>query len=176
MLDNLNEPLVLINCVLQGRMKAAGTAASRFVINSTVGFAGVGDVASEWHLRRPTGDAGQTLWAWGYAEGPYLVLPFFGPSSPRDGLGRIGDIYMDPFRYIARRENYPTVVTSGRFVVDGADQRERNLDTLDEIQHEAIDYYASLRSLYRQNRAAVLRDEPAPKATPAAGFYDDPGK
>jgi phospholipid-binding lipoprotein MlaA len=175
-LMNLNEPLVLINCVLQGRLKAAGTSASRFVINSTLGFGGSGDVASEWKLREPVGDCGQTLAAWGYAEGPYLVVPLFGPSSVRDGLGRLGDVYLDPFRYVARRQNYPTFVTTGRIIADGIGQRERNLNTLDELERESIDYYAALRSLYRQNRAAELRGGPVPKAVPAAGFYDDPGK
>ncbi len=175
-LMNLNEPLVLANCILQGRLKAAGITISRFVINSTLGFAGTGDVASEWKLRQQIGDSGQTLASWGYAEGPYVVVPLFGPSSVRDGLGRIGDVYLDGFRYIARRQNYPTFVTTGRIIADGMGQRERSLDTLDELQRESIDYYAALRSLYRQNRAAELRGEAVPKAVPAAGFYDDPGK
>jgi phospholipid-binding lipoprotein MlaA len=175
-LMNLNEPLVLANCILQGRLKAAGITISRFVINSTLGFAGTGDVASEWKLPQQIGDSGQTLASWGYAEGPYLVVPLFGPSSVRDGLGRIGDVYLDGFRYIARRQNYPTFVTTGRIIADGMGQRERSLDTLDELQRESIDYYAALRSLYRQNRAAELRGDLVPQVVPAAGFYDDPGK
>jgi len=175
-IDNLNEPVVFFNCLFQLRFKDAGTTVVRFVLNSTLGFGGTGDVASELKLKKQVGDFGQTLWFVGYGDGPYLVVPIFGPMNPRDGAGRIVDIYLDPFRYIARRQNYPSIVSASRVIVDGVDLRERNLDTLAELQHESIDYYASLRSLYRQNRAASLRGEQAAKALPAAGFYDDPGK
>ncbi|MGA3006431.1 MAG: VacJ family lipoprotein [Opitutaceae bacterium] len=175
-LDNLNEPLVMANCILQGRAKSAVTTGGRFVVNSTVGAAGIADVATGMKLRKQVGDFGQTLWAWGVPEGPYLIIPIFGPSSPRDGLGRAVDVYLDPFRYVPGNYNYPDAVTTGRIVADGVDQRSRNLDSLDEIQRESIDYYASLRSLYRQNRAAELRDGKPLTTLPPADFYDDPGR
>jgi phospholipid-binding lipoprotein MlaA len=175
-LDNLNEPLVAINNVLQFRFKAAGITAGRFVLNTTVGVVGIRDVARHNRLPRQSGDFGQTLSVWGYGEGPYLILPVLGPSSPRDGIGLAVDIYTDPFRYVEQANNYPTWVSIGRASLDGIDRRERAIDPLDEMKHEAVDYYASFRSLYRQNRAAELRVGPAVKNTPPTDFYDDPGK
>jgi len=176
LLDNLNEPLVLANCLLQGRLKSAATASGRFAVNSTVGLAGIVDVATRWKMPKQTGDFGQTLWTWGIAEGPYLIIPVIGPSSPRDGIGRGTDVYLDPLRYIPAHADYPTWFTVGRFVADGVDQRERHLDSLDEIERESVDYYAAFRSLYRQNRAAELRGGNSPTTLPSAGFYDDPGR
>jgi len=175
-LDNLNEPIVLINDVLQGRLKSAATTTGRFVVNSTAGIGGLSDVASHNRLPRQTGDFGQTLSHWGFGEGPYLILPVVGPTNPRDGIGRGVDIYFDPFRYIAKSYHYPTSVTVGRTILDGVDQRERNIAPLDEMQHEAVDYYASFRSLFRQHRAAELNTGPVVTTTPPPNFYDDPGK
>jgi phospholipid-binding lipoprotein MlaA len=172
-LDNLNEPIVFANTVLQGRLHDAGTTGCRFLLNSTLGIAGFADVASRHKLPKQIGDLGQTLWAWGIPEGPYLILPLFGPSNPRDGVGTGADAYLDPFRYIARRQDYPDYVTVGRTVVDGVDKRSRNLESVDEIQRESVDYYASLRSLFRQNRAAELRGGPT-APLPAPDLYEDP--
>jgi phospholipid-binding lipoprotein MlaA len=106
-----------------------------------------------------------------------LILPVLGPSSPRDGVGFGVDLYLDPFRYVARANNYPSAVGVGRTVLDGIDQRERSIEALDEMQREAVDYYASFRSLYRQNRAAELRvGRKATSNTPPTDFYEDPGK
>jgi phospholipid-binding lipoprotein MlaA len=175
-LDNFNEPVVLANCILQGRLKSAATTTGRFAINSTVGLGGTVDVATRWKLPKQTGDFGQTLWAWGVAEGPYLIIPVFGPSSPRDGIGRGTDVYLDPLRYIPAHVDYPTWFTVGRFAADGIDQRERHLDSLDEIQRESIDYYAAFRSLYRQNRTADLKGGSSSPTPPPADLYDDPGR
>ena len=120
-LDNLNEPVIFANALLQGRLKAAGTTGCRFLLNSAAGLAGIEDVASRQKLPKQVGDFGQTLWAWGLPEGPYLILPVLGPSSPRDGIGRGVDIYVDPFRYILRRHNFSTAVSAGRAITDGID-------------------------------------------------------
>jgi phospholipid-binding lipoprotein MlaA len=176
LLDNLKEPVVFCNCLLQGRLKSAATTGGRFAVNTTVGVVGLQDVATGWKLPKQTGDFGQTLWAWGVGEGPYLVVPVFGPINPRDGIGEGVDIYLDPLRYIPAHQDYPTAVTVGRLVLDGVDLRARNLDPLDELQRESIDYYASLRSLYRQNRAAQLGIGQAAPTLPSADFYDDSGR
>jgi phospholipid-binding lipoprotein MlaA len=177
-LDNLHEPVLLINDVLQGRLQAAATVGARFVVNSTAGIAGFREVASHNRLAPQTGDFGQTLSVWGFHEGPYLILPLLGPSSPRDGIGFGVDLYLDPFRYVARANDYPSAVGIGRTALDGIDQRERSIDALDEMQREAVDYYASFRSLFRQHRAAELRvgANAAKNNSPPADFYDDPGK
>lgn len=174
-LANLNEPIIIGNCLLQGRLKSAGTSAGRFVLNSTVGFAGLDDVATKVRLRPQVADFGQTLWAWKFPEGPYLVLPLFGPSSPRDGIGAGVDAYFDPWRYVARNNDIPNGYSTARTVANGIDRRAEAIGPLDEIQKESIDYYASFRSLYRQNRAAELAGGSAVTPLPAADFYDDPG-
>jgi phospholipid-binding lipoprotein MlaA len=175
-LDNLNEPLVFANTVLQGRPKSAGTTACRFLVNSTLGIGGLVDVATGDNLPRQVGDFGQTLWVWGFPDGPYLILPLFGPSSPRNGIGTGVDSYFDPFRYAAREYDFGAPVVVGRLVVDGVDKRARNIEAVDEMQKESVDYYASLRSLYRQNRAAELRGNVQAAPQPLPDLYDDPGR
>ena len=125
-------------------------------------------------MPKQAGDFGQTLWAWDVPGGPYLVIPLFGPSNPRDGIGMGVDMYIDPFRYVPAHYTYPAAFTTDRIVVDGVDQRERNLDSARRNPAaSSIDYYASLRSLYRQNREAELRGEKTSSTLPPAGFYDD---
>lgn len=175
-LDNLDEPLVMANCILQARFKSAAVTGGRFAVNSTLGVAGIADVAGGWKMPKQVGDFGQTLWSWDVPNGPYLILPLFGPSSPRDAIGQGVDVYLDPLRYIPAHNDYPNWLTTGRIVVDGVDQRARNLDTLDALQRESIDYYAAMRSLYRQNRAAELRNGKPATTLPPADFYDEPGR
>lgn len=172
-LDNMKEPVVVINNVLQGQPHRAGIAVGRFSINSTLGLAGLFDVAKKWGLDKETGDFGQTLFVWGLPEGPYLILPILGPSNPRDLAGMGADAYVDPFSYLATAENLDDIQIS-RFVVDGIDQRARVMDVLDDLQKNSLDFYAQLRSLTEQHRAAELRHGTAPE--PGANFYQDPGK
>jgi len=172
-LDNLKEPVVVINNVLQGRLDSAGITVGRFVVNSTLGVAGLMDVASKWGMERQPADFGQTLYVWGLPEGPYLILPVFGPSNPRDAIGMGVDAYIDPFALLATAENADELEIS-RFVLDGVDQRARVLDVLDDLQKNSLDFYAALRSLSQQKRAAELRRGAAPETAP--NFYNDPGK
>jgi phospholipid-binding lipoprotein MlaA len=172
-LDNMKEPVVVINNALQARPKGAGIAAGRFVINSTLGVAGLFDIAAKWGLDKQSGDFGQTLFVWGLPEGPYLIVPILGPSSPRDVIGMAGDNYLDPFSYLASAESLDDISIS-RFVVGGIDQRARVIDVLDDLQKNSLDFYAQLRSLSQQHRAAELRHGKA--AEPGPSFYQDPGK
>jgi phospholipid-binding lipoprotein MlaA len=174
-IKNLQEPIVFANDVLQGGFTRAGKTVLRFAIDSTAGFAGIVDVGARNGLERQSGAFGQTLHVWGFGEGPYLVLPIVGPSNPRDGIGEGVDIYLDPFRYVAKHNNYPTGYSVAEQGAEGIDERSRNIDTLDELQRESVDYYASLRSLFRQNRAGELRRGRQAQAPPPADFYNDPG-
>jgi phospholipid-binding lipoprotein MlaA len=171
---NLHEPVVFANNVLQFQFKRAGTTASRFVINTTVGVVGLIDFAGKHGLKHQSGDFGQTLWTWGLPEGPYLVIPVFGPTSPRDGIGSGVDIFLDPFIYLARHNQYRTAISYSRLIVGGIDLRARNLDTLDELQKESVDFYAGMRSLYRQNRIAELHNGVAPPQPKLEDLYNDP--
>jgi phospholipid-binding lipoprotein MlaA len=174
LLDNLTEPVVLANNLLQGQFKRAGIAAARLLINTVAGPIGLRDVAASKGLAQQSGDFGQTLYAWGIQDGPYLVLPFLGPSNPRDTIGQVGDICMDPFREIARKQNSPTLLTTSRSVAYGIDERSRNLDSLDEMERQSIDFYAAMRSFFRQHRATELRHGQAPPLPPT-DLYEDPG-
>jgi phospholipid-binding lipoprotein MlaA len=175
-LDNLNEPIVMGNMLLQARFQDAGKTFARFVANSTAGVGGLIDVATPANLPEQVGDLGQTFWKWGLPDGPYLILPLFGPSNPRDAVGTGGDAYFDPFRYIAKRQDYPNYVSVGRTVIDGVDKRQRNLESVDVIERESVDYYAALRSLFRQNRAAELRGKNPAPTLPVPDLYEDPGR
>jgi phospholipid-binding lipoprotein MlaA len=161
-LSNLHEPIVFANNVLQGEFKRAGETAGRFAMNSTIGFAGLFDFATTNGLEKQIGDFGQTLYTWGAPEGPYLFLPIVGPSSPRDAIGYGVDSAADPY-LLGIPGNTVETADYGRFAVNGVDQRAQNIQTLDELQRSSIDFYAQLRSLYRQHRAAELRHgEPPP--------------
>ena len=172
-LDNMKEPTFVINNVLQGEPKRAVISAGRFTLNSTFGVAGIFDIAAkDWRLPQQKADFGQTLFVWGLPNGPYLILPLLGPSNPRDGVGMGIDAYIDPFSYVATKEDIDGMQI-GRFVLDGIDERAQNIDTLDDLQKNSLDFYAALRSLAQQHRNAELRHGAAP--APSSGFYDDPG-
>jgi phospholipid-binding lipoprotein MlaA len=171
---NLHEPIVLFNNLLQGQFKRAVTTAGRFVVNSTLGVAGFMDYAGSHGLALQHGDFGQTLYVWGVHDGPYLVLPVVGPSNPRDTVGMTADLFVNPFLWLAPHFEYEGSLSVAQAAVGGIDERSRNIDTLDEIQREAVDFYASMRSLYRQNRRAELQNGVLPPAPKGEDLYSDP--
>jgi len=156
-LNNLGEPVIFANDVMQGEFKAAHDTVARFLINSTFGAGGTYDMAGQTGIERQSGDFGQTLFSWGIPSGPYLVLPIFGPSDPRDAAGMGVDGVMDPFGYLAGAYGAANSATIGRMAASGVDLRARNIETIDDLQRNAIDFYAEIRSLYRQHRASELR-------------------
>jgi phospholipid-binding lipoprotein MlaA len=156
-LKNLGEPVIFANNVMQGQFARADHAMGRFLMNSVFGLGGIMDVASNHGLPRESGDFGQTLYSWGVPDGPYLVLPILGPSNPRDAIGMGVDGYMDPWGYLASDYGAGNSATWGRYLATGIDERAQNIETLDELQRSAIDFYAELRSLFRQHRASELR-------------------
>jgi phospholipid-binding lipoprotein MlaA len=172
-LDNMKEPVVAINNVLQWELDRAAIAVARFGVNTTLGVVGLFEVAGKLGLEKGTGDFGQTLFVWGMPEGPYLILPLLGPSNPRDLIGMGTDAYMDPFNLLATSKQVDQLQTA-RFVLDGIDQRARVIDVLDDLEKNSLDFYAQLRSLAQQKRAAELRRGAAPE--PGSDFYQDPSK
>jgi len=168
-----HEPVVVANNVLQADVSSAGRTTTRFLINGLLGPVGLRDMAKRAGYGEQVGDFGQTLHVWGLPEGPYLVLPLFGPSNVRDAVGMGVDAFMDPIRYL-EEFNESTLATWGRVAMQGLDERAQNIDSLDEIRRSAVDFYAELRSIVRQRRAAQLH-EPSPAASPAASdLYSDP--
>ena len=162
-LGNMNEPIVFANNMLQGEFKRAHTTVARFLLNSTFGIGGIFDWATGDGLPKQSGDFGQTLYVWGVEDGPYLFLPVLGPTNPRDAVGFGVDNLADPVGYAFWNAGGLRWLDWTRFGVDAVDQRSTQLDTLDELQKSAIDFYAQIRSLSRQKRARELRHgEPAP--------------
>lgn len=162
-LRNLDGPVILANDLLQGEFDRAGDTFMRFLINSTIGVAGIFDVAAEWGYEYHEEDFGQTLGSWGVGEGFYLVLPLLGPSTARDTVGIVVDSYMDPWSYVLDygtklSDDDITYIMIGRRGLQGLDIRSRNIETIENIKADAVDYYARIRTLYRQNRNAEIRN------------------
>jgi phospholipid-binding lipoprotein MlaA len=174
-LRNLNGPVILANDLFQGNGKRAGITAKRFLINTTLGAGGLFDVAADWFgLTYHDEDFGQTLAVWGTGEGPYLVVPILGPSNPRDLGGKAVDSAIDPWGYVFHHYDI-TELSYARAVIEGIDLRARNLDTLDAIRKGAIDYYATIRSLYRQHRNDAIKNGENPDAPVSSLPYQSSG-
>lgn len=156
-LRNLEAPVTLANNILQADIGGAGVTSARFIINTTVGVAGLFDAAAAMGFERRSEDFGQTLGVYGAGGGPYFVLPILGPSNFRDTLGMGVDHFFDPLNYWTRNTDREGV-TVVRTLVRGIDFRSRTIETLDEIERTSIDYYATIRSLYRQTREDEIRN------------------
>ena len=168
-LRNLRSPVILANDLLQGDLDRAEITFTRFFINSTIGLLGVFDIAAESGFAYHDEDFGQTMGTYGAGEGFYLVLPILGPSSLRDGGGRIVDIFLDPLTYLAPQE-----VGLGRAVATGIDYRSRNIEELDELKADSLDFYARIRSLYRQFRENEINNGAPSGGSP--NFTEIPGQ
>lgn len=151
---NLNAPVEFTNEMLQLRPRAAATTLGRFVSNSTLGVAGLFDPADAWLDLSPSdADFGQTLHRYGIPRGPYLVLPFFGPSTARDTIGTLVDQGLNPLTYIAGPLNlqWRLLIGGGQ----GLALKESNRAALLGLRDASVDYYAALRSAYLQTRRGV---------------------
>jgi phospholipid-binding lipoprotein MlaA len=173
-LDNLGEPVTAINEVVQGNPGRAGITLVRFLVNSTIGLAGIFDVASAMGLSKTQEDMGKTIGMYAGVEpengGFYLVLPLVGPSNARDATGLMLDFAMDPFQiaaaatYVSGGAAHDAIVTASavRYGVRVLDARSRTLFALDDLEKNSVDYYAALKSAYTQNRAEAIREKRKP--------------
>jgi phospholipid-binding lipoprotein MlaA len=149
-LDNLSSPALFANDVAQAKPRRAGDTFMRFVINSTIGVVGVFDVAKAVGYKEHDTDFGITLALWGVPTGPFLYLPILGPSSPRGVAGYAANAALDPFTYVPR--GYGLVTFNwARYGMGAIDTRSRLLGDLDKVKQNALDPYATFRSLYRQH-------------------------
>lgn len=164
-LNNLRSPVILFNDAIQGEGKLAGDTFARLWLNTILGVGGLFDPATRAGIPFHDADFGQTFGVWGVGPGPYLVLPVLGPSNPRDTVGLVASWYADPANAIADDNDYGWV-SYPRGAVEGIDLRSRNIDILDRIESTSLDYYATLRSLYNQRRAAQIRHEAPPEGAP----------
>lgn len=154
--SNLREPATVVNATLQGRPSVATRGVARFVTNSTVGLLGLFDVAGRSGLDKQPADFGQTLGRYGVKPGPYIYLPVVGPTTARDGLGSIVTLLGDP---VSQATGGPgTDLATGRTVVRGLNARADGDATLKAVMEESTDPYATVRSGYLQNRAALVRE------------------
>ena len=145
-IDNLFYPVTMANDLLQLKFKAFAQATGRFVLNTTVGVGGLFDPASQAGLPKNEQDLGLTFGHWGAGPGPYLMIPFLGPTDVRDGVGRVGDIWLSPPHYI--RNSYASWSLWGVTIVDA---RYRLLPT-DRLVDEAYDPYTFVKNAYLQRR------------------------
>jgi phospholipid-binding lipoprotein MlaA len=160
-LDNLRTPVVFANDLMQFEWGRAWTTVVRFAANSTFGIGGLFDVAAGLGYQKHDEDFGQTLAVWGIQEGPYLMLPLFGPSNPRDALGRVVDSVLDPLSWVA-----PDWANYSRFGVSAIHYRAEHYDELNDLEKSSLDFYAAIRSLYRQKRNDEIRNG-KPSAVPS---------
>ena len=168
--SNLEEPGVAVNDVLQGNVSRAWNTTQRFVVNTTVGGAGLFDVATDWNRPHHSADFGQTLGVWGVGPGPAVQLPFFGPSNVRDSVGKVAGIVTNPLTFVSGgAASVVTAASGGVGVVDG---RARLLPTTDGLEKSSLDYYATLRSVMAQRRARLVAEGKAGAVAPEKELPD----
>jgi phospholipid-binding lipoprotein MlaA len=172
-LFHLGEPVTFANDLLQGEFDRAGQTAARMVTNTIIGF-GMWDVMASSGAAGHKEDLGQTFAVWGAPEGPYLVLPLLGPSTARDTagdavqfalayndldvVGHLLDTYTDSTAQF--------LISSSRTLVNAVDKRAQVLGKLAELEKTSLDFYATIRSLYRQKRADEIRNGESGEAVP----------
>lgn len=170
---NLRDPWIAVNQLLQGKVNDALSDTWRFIANTTFGIGGVFDIASDMGMPKHQEDFGQTLGVWGLEPGPYLVLPFFGPSSARDGTGLVADIFVGyaPID-IPRWLDLEHRVTwrNALIALDVINIRSNLLDATNVLEEAALDRYAFLRDAYFQRRLSQVYDgNPPPMKSSGVG-------
>ena len=169
-LINLSEPVVIINDVLQLRFKKAGVSATRLITNSTVGLLGLFDLAGRAGLIHHDNEFGVTLGRYGVISGPYLYVPLVGPSTTRDLAGRGVDFVLNPLHWLTYSDR--TEIATATITVGGLDTRVTTEGQLNALLSGAIDPYATLRSVYLQNRKSEVSGDEVPRDLPS--FDENP--
>ena len=153
-LDNLAVVRRLVNNVLQLKAEGTGRELARFTINSTIGVAGLFDVAKDgFGIQQSDEDTGQTLGVYGVGPGPYLILPFLPPMTVRDGFGLAADGAMNPLNYFV-----PFAATAGIYGTSAVNERSLNLDKFEKVEETVVDLYSAVRNAYLQRRAAAIKE------------------
>ena len=170
-LTNLGAPVVFVNDVLQVRPTPAANTAFRFAVNTTVGVLGVFDVASSMGVPKHKADFGQTLGRYGVGPGPYVFLPFLGPSSVRDTVGFVVNTAIDPVTFARFDGAVPAKVTV--ITLNALDVRITFDRDIKDLQRTATDPYAATRSIWIQNREAFISGDAPPKVDDLSDFTPD---
>ena len=152
---NVRFPVRFINCLLQGKGRKAGSEFGQFFINTTVGFLGLANVAANYPELQPSKeDLGQTFAVWGFDNGAFLTLPFLGPASLRDGLGRLGDTFLDPIWWVPVDIWTSVGIRAGEAVNDVS----LRIGEYEALKEAAIDPYVMIRNAYVQNRNKLIAE------------------
>jgi len=159
LLTNLSGPVTVVNDLMELEFGYAADAAGRFVVNSTIGVAGLFDVATDWGMPERPRDFGETLGGYGVPEGPYLVLPFRGPTAVRDLSGNYIDGFFSPLYYIHVQYAGKQYVGLVKSSLGSIDTRSRNIITYQDIERASVDYYATMRAYYLQRRQRQVEDK-----------------
>jgi phospholipid-binding lipoprotein MlaA len=154
---NLASPTVIVNDLLQLKVKEFATETVRLVVNTTLGIGGLFDPATQLGLPAGNEDFGQTLGRWGVPAGPYVVLPIFGPSSVRDTVGFAGDQFTDPKYYV--KDDVAKWSLTGMSVVDA----RADLLATENLLEQANDPYTFIRNAYLQRREYLVKDGVVPE-------------
>lgn len=151
---NIRFPVRFVNCLLQGKGAKAAEEFSEFFMNTTVGFLGIADVAAAYPNFNPSPeDLGLTFAAWGAGNGAYLMLPFFGPSSVRDGFGRLGDTFLDPIWWAIDGIPRSLAVRAGETV----NATSLRIGDYEALKQAALDPYVAIRNAYVQHRNELMQ-------------------
>jgi phospholipid-binding lipoprotein MlaA len=152
--EHLSSPITFLNLILQGKFEQASDTLGRFITNSTIGFAGLVDVASEFGVSKNQTDFGMTLAHYGFKGGPYLVLPIIGPTSARDLLGKGVDFFSDPIsRNLKNKTN--VYLGIGKIIYVRSD----NYELINNIKYNSLDSYTFMKTVYYQNRLESEKDQ-----------------
>ena len=160
--DNLKFPVRFVSCMLQARPGRATREMGKFLLNSTVGVAGLVRISDSVPQLAavPSEDVGQTFGVWGVGAGPYLVLPFLGPSSLRDTVGLAGNVMLNPVSWSATEHavrGYDAMWPTSAQAVDFSNSSPDQIRTYDSFKQAAVDPYISVRNGYLQYRAAAVK-------------------
>ena len=152
--DNVAFPKRFVNSLLQGKLGGAGRELSRFLINSTLGGAGMTDVAKyQFGIEPSNEDTGQTFAVWGWDKSRYLVLPFAPPLTLRDGVGLVFDVALDPVNYFI-----PVGASFGKYSDNTVNERARNLETFESVEEGTLDLYSAVRNAYLKKREKLIKE------------------
>ncbi len=161
-ITHLKSPITILNALLQGEGVRARDTFGRFLTNTILGLGGFIDVASDAGIPQHFEDLGQTLAVWGVEPGPYLVMPLMGPADFRHWIGYSIDSFIAPPGYYIRTE-YGLKGTGISSTLTAVDWRSNNFKTVDELRNSSLDFYATVRSAYRQRRAHAIRNGREPE-------------
>lgn len=164
--SNIRSPIYMVSDLGQLKFEQLGIHTSRFLINSTLGLGGLIDVAKELELKEHSEDFGTALGYNGVGAGPYIVLPFFGPSNTRDAFGRVVDTFLNPLYYVGAFDlssDAELAIVAGTKLLETTDDVNRARESIDLAKDTAMDYYVMIRSAYNQRRQNLIYDNKPPR-------------